>query len=148
MSSKHTQCAQAILDTIPQVMRAIRTEMRSHRDATLTIPQFRALLYIRRQPGSSLTQVADHLGLTHATTSRLIEGMVKQQYILRNAVAGNRRQINLTLTPSGKTLLESAMQKTRQNISAAIADFSESDCSSLLACLQMLHQHFSTEMTN
>src|SRR5690348_2872032 len=50
------------LETIPTVMRAIRTMMRAEGKKDLTVPQFRALGYIDRHRGASLKDVAEHLG--------------------------------------------------------------------------------------
>ena len=144
MSSNHDQCAQAIVDTVPLIMRAIRTEMRSHRDVNLTIPQFRALLFVSRQQGSSLSRVADHLGLTSATTSRLIEGLVRQNYVQRNVVASNRRQVNITLTQPGMKMLDSALQQTRRNMSQKISGLPEKHCLSIISSMQILNEIFSS----
>ena len=57
-------CARAVLETIPPVMYFIRQEMRSHRRADLTVPQLRALVFIRRYPDSCLKMVAENVGLS------------------------------------------------------------------------------------
>ena len=41
MSASPDQCARYVLETVPQVMRAIRTEMRAHRESGLSVVQFR-----------------------------------------------------------------------------------------------------------
>ncbi|MGH2504870.1 MAG: MarR family winged helix-turn-helix transcriptional regulator, partial [Ktedonobacterales bacterium] len=64
--------AAALMEVAPLVMREIRTRMRQSRGAGLSVPQFRALGYLRRHPGCSLTEVADHLGLSVPATSRLV----------------------------------------------------------------------------
>ncbi|MGA2378038.1 MAG: MarR family transcriptional regulator, partial [Spirochaetia bacterium] len=64
MTRKEDECAREVLDVVPSVMRFIRTEMRSHRALDLTVPQFRSLVIIERAAGTSLTGVAEHLGLT------------------------------------------------------------------------------------
>ena len=43
MKATTDECAHAILEVAPAIMRTIRTEMRSHRTPDLSIPQFRAL---------------------------------------------------------------------------------------------------------
>ena len=51
---KLDECARQLLDTTPQVMRFIRAEMRSHRGHDLSVPQFRTLTFINRNPEVSL----------------------------------------------------------------------------------------------
>ena len=43
-----------VLEVVPTVMRFIRTQMRSHRSLDLSVPQFRALVFIERTDGASL----------------------------------------------------------------------------------------------
>ena len=50
------QVAIAILETIPPSMRAIREQMRSGRAASLSVAQFRLLLFVRRHPGTITTR--------------------------------------------------------------------------------------------
>ena len=65
------QVAIAILETIPPAMRAIREQMRSGRAASLSVAQFRLLLFVRRHPGTSLSPLAEHLGTTLPAASRV-----------------------------------------------------------------------------
>jgi hypothetical protein len=48
MSESSRKTIGVLLDVLPQVMRAIRAEMRSHRALGLSVPQFRALGFVRR----------------------------------------------------------------------------------------------------
>ncbi len=77
------ECARQLLETIPQIMRFIRAEMRSHRGHDLSVPQFRTLTFIHRNPEVSLSHLADHLGLTLPSTSKLVDGLVNQKIITR-----------------------------------------------------------------
>ena len=45
-------------------MRLVRQEMRNHAAPRLTVPQLRALLYLKRHPDASLSAVAEHLGIS------------------------------------------------------------------------------------
>jgi hypothetical protein len=55
-------CAREVMETVPLVMRFIRTEMRSRRAPSLSVPQFRVLTFLSRRPGAPLSSVAEHLG--------------------------------------------------------------------------------------
>ena len=68
------QVAIAILETIPPSMRAIREQMRSGRAASLSVAQFRLLLFVRRNAGTSLSPLAEHLGTTLPAASQLESG--------------------------------------------------------------------------
>ena len=70
------ECGRQILEAVPMVMLAIRTWMRSHRGSDLSVPQFRVLVYLHRHEGSSLSDIAEHVGLTLPSMSKMIDGLV------------------------------------------------------------------------
>lgn len=94
-------------------MRAVRTRMREARPVGLSIPQFRALVYIRRHPGTGLSAVADHLGTSLPAASELVARLVRQHLVARETDPGSRRRIRLTLSPAGLEDLEAAEPRTR-----------------------------------
>lgn len=75
------ESAGRLLDTVPQVMRCIRTEMRSRRGHNLTVPQFRTLNFLKRSPEASLSEVAEHLGLTLPSASKIVDGLVTEKLL-------------------------------------------------------------------
>ncbi|HEX9370372.1 MAG TPA: MarR family transcriptional regulator [Roseiflexaceae bacterium] len=114
-------CATLLMDTVPLVMRAIRGEMRSHRPSDLSVQQFRALMFVRRRPGASLAQVAEHVGLTPPSTSKMIDRLVARQLIDRQILADNRRRVTLNLTPLGESTLADAHAATRARLAELLA---------------------------
>ena len=59
MDNSAEQCARIILDVIPQVMQAIRSEIRGQRGHDLSVVQLRVLAFLRDYPGSPLWAVAE-----------------------------------------------------------------------------------------
>ncbi len=107
------ECAREVLDVVPLVMRAIRAEMRSHRTPDLSVPQFRALLFLKRNPGASLSAVSDHLGLTPPSASKLVDGLVARGLVARQVSPTDRRRVMLVVTPPGAAILESRRRPRR-----------------------------------
>jgi DNA-binding MarR family transcriptional regulator len=107
------QVAIAILETIPASMRAIREQMRSGRAAGLSVAQFRLLLFVRRNPGTSLSVLADHLGTTLPAASQLVERLVRAGFVSRAQHPEERRRVELRLTETGATALEKCDAQTR-----------------------------------
>ena len=68
-------CTRELMDTAPQIMQAIRVEMRRGHGSDISIPQFRTLAFIQRNPDSSLSNLAEHLGLTLPSASKLVDGL-------------------------------------------------------------------------
>ncbi len=81
-------CAEEVLEVVPSVMRFIRGEMRGSRRPDLSVPQFRALGHLRRNAGTSLSALAEYLGLTAASTSTLVDGLVRRQMVSREPSPG------------------------------------------------------------
>ena len=72
-ASAEEQCAREILDTVPVVMRMIRKELRKRGARVLTVPQFRTLAFVNRRKGASLSEAAEHIGLTLPSVSTLVD---------------------------------------------------------------------------
>jgi DNA-binding MarR family transcriptional regulator len=142
MSTIEINCAEEILEVVPAVMRAIRSEMRKNRGADLSIPQFRALIFVRRKSGASLSEVADHLGLTLPSTSALIEGLVQRGLVSRRPVEQNRRQIQLELTEMGRPLLEDAIRHSRDSIAKRLTVLSDAERETIGRSMELLRTVF------
>jgi DNA-binding MarR family transcriptional regulator len=128
ISDKPSQaCAARIMETVPLLMRFIRAEMRTHSADALSIPQLRSLAFLNRQPGSSLSELAEHLGVTCATASTTIERLVQRYLVERTDHPQERRRIVLHLTESGKCLLEQSQEKTRAQIADLLEGLTEAD---------------------
>jgi MarR family transcriptional regulator for hemolysin len=126
-------CAQELMDTAPKIMQAIRVEMRRGRGADISIPQFRTLAFIQRNPDSSLSNLAEHLGLTLPSASKLVDGLVKQKFLIRQESKTDRRRLTLGLTAAGGSIVNSARTNAQANLAKRLDGLS-------LAEMEMLHQ--------
>ena len=107
-----------MLDGLPSVMWFIRWQMRGHRAGGLSVAQFRTLAQLDRFARLSLSCVAENLGCSLPTASRMMVNMVSGGLVKRRAVPGDRRQMSLLLTPRGRALL----QEARRGAVAEMAD--------------------------
>jgi DNA-binding MarR family transcriptional regulator len=71
------ECAARLVDVAPLVVRRVRARMRREMP-DLTMPQFRALVYIECHRGCALRTLAGHLGIAPATSSALVDRLVRQ----------------------------------------------------------------------
>jgi DNA-binding MarR family transcriptional regulator len=115
------ECAAEILETVPAVMGFIRAQMRCHRGPELSVPHFRALLFLRRNGGASLSALAEFLGLSLPATSRLVEGLVRKNFVVRRIPPGNRRLIALALSAAGRRTVAAARQATESRLAEVVA---------------------------
>jgi DNA-binding MarR family transcriptional regulator len=140
MNSKVTPAAltaKALLEVVPIVMRQIRREMRTQGQG-LSVPQFRTLLFVARNPGSSLAAAAEHLGITPATASATVERLVRQGLVQRTTAHTERRRVQLKLTDDGQTLVSSARQGTQAQLARCLDGFADADLKRIDTALELL----------
>jgi DNA-binding MarR family transcriptional regulator len=135
-------CAAKVMETIPLVMRAIRADMRAIGSTTLSVPQFRTLAFLDRNPGTSLSDLAEHLGVTRATASATIERLVQRNYVHRNDHPQERRRVVLKLTEDGLHHLEQARKQTRDRIADLFSDLTQEQILQIEEGLILLKQVF------
>jgi len=114
------RCAVRMVDAVPLVLRVIRAEMRRRMPA-LTMAQFRTMAFLERQRGTSLSGLADHLGVTRPTASALVDRLVRGGLVARATNTENRRQVRLDLTRRGATQFEVAKRAARRHLSGRLA---------------------------
>jgi DNA-binding MarR family transcriptional regulator len=136
-------CARDVLDVIPLVMRVIRTQLRKHGTQLLSVPQFRTLLFISRNKGASLSEVADHIGLTLPSMSALVDGLVNRNFVVRRTRQEDRRRMDLTLTERGETTLQSARKGTQEYLKEHFSPLSDAERGTLVRGMEILRQVFS-----
>ena len=144
-SGSAQQCAAQILETVPAIIRFIRSEMRSHRGADLSVPQFRTLALLSRSQGASLSLVAEFLGLSLPAASRLVDGLVKKGLVTRQIPASNRRQVALSVSARGRATWEVARQATQQRLAEVIAPLSVAQRSRIQEAMHVLRGSFQPE---
>lgn len=120
------QCAGSIVETLPLFLRLIRAELRRHPRLNLSLPQLRALVYLRDQPGASASGMAEYLGVTRATASTTIERLVQRELITRTDDPQERRRVVLNLTEAGHRQLEQASTIAQERVAEALAGLSPS----------------------
>jgi len=123
-------------------MRDIRTEMRSRRTAELNVPQFRTLLFVSRNTGSSLSQVADHIGLTLPSTSKLVDDLIKGDLMTRQEHTADRRRVSLAVTARGLTLLEASRKGTLAYLADKLEGISGAERETILKAMKALRNVF------
>ncbi|MBI4306112.1 MAG: MarR family transcriptional regulator [Chloroflexi bacterium] len=123
-------------------MRRIRKEMRQRTLLGLSVPQFRALNYLGRRPGTSLSELAEFLGLTPPSASKLVQKLVSYKVVARR-VGQDRRRVRLTLTARGRAALDAARAETRQKLAESLEALSRKELVKLSASLRRLAEAFS-----
>ena len=139
------ECAHEIIDVVPIIMRVIRSKLREHGAVEMSIPHFRTLTYIYNKNGASLSDVAEHIGLSLSAMSTLVDGLVSAGLMVRDENREDRRRVTLSLTRRGRAKLDSAYKATGIQLAKSLRRLSSNDCARIIADLRILKSTFSNE---
>ena len=134
------ECAAEILESVPAIMRFIRAQMRGHRGPELSVPQFRTLLFLGRNSGASLSALAEFLGLSLPAASRLVEGLVRKNFVVRRIPPGNRRLIALALSARGRRTVAAARRATETRLAEVVAPLPAGQRAAIQRALRTLRE--------
>jgi DNA-binding MarR family transcriptional regulator len=123
-------------------MRAIRAEMRRHRAAGISVSQFRALIFLGGREGASLSDVADHIGLTLPSMSKMVDGLVERRLVHREDHPDDRRRNTLSLTRQGREIAEAARAATLFALAARLRRLSPVDRGRVARAMDILRPLF------
>lgn len=130
------------MESVPPVAGYMRRQMRSHCGG-LSMSQFRTLVRVNREPQASLSSVAEHLGSSLSTVSRIVSGLVDKGLIVRRGVPdGDRRRMSLTLTARGRAVLDRARRGTQQRMEQVLGELSLRQSDEVLAAMDVLKNVF------
>lgn len=101
--------------------RSMRNFLRYARDSGLSMSQFGVLFHLSRKRSCGVTDLGDHLGVTSAAASQLLERLVQQGLILRSENPHDRRVKQIVLTEKGWQVLEEGI-RARQDWLTDLAD--------------------------
>lgn len=134
-----------MLDGLPPVMWFIRRQMRRHRERGLSVPAFRALVLLSRYPTASLSAVAEHIGSTLPSASRLVSGLVDKKFVDRQISPADRRVASLGLTRRGQAVLAAAEVETQDEVAARLEGLTDGERGTVVAAMQLLRGTFGTD---
>ena len=147
MSPSSLECAAELLEVVPLIMRAMRAEVRRHGAPELSMPQFRALAFLGRNEGATLTDVSAFLGLGLPSASKLIDALVDAQFVIREIAATDRRRVRLALSKAGQRKYDTIVAESRSFLADKVAHFSAPQRQHLRESLAALRLTFEPHST-
>src|SRR5262249_54962201 len=91
---------------------------------------------------TSVSAVAEHLGLSVAATSRLVDALVGRQLLERHTSPSDRRFVTLHLSPHGTTVLEGARHHAAEQLALALGELTDTDRVTIVSALSALRLTF------
>ncbi len=105
-------------------------------DVTLT--QYRSLVVLASRGPQGMASLAEALGVTPPTASRLCERLVRKGLVRRRTDRNDRRQVKVALTEAGRRLVDVVTARRRQQIADLLSAVPEDARRSVVAGLQLL----------
>ena len=144
MSVSVEMISRELLAIVPPIMGTIKGKWKKGPIKGVTNTQFRTLMFIQKNPGTSLQDVARHLGLTSPTTSTTVDDLVSSRLVLRASSTEDRRKINLTLTEGGQKTLDTLFEHSRNDLAAYLTPLTAEQRAIVFQGLQLLAPLFSS----
>jgi DNA-binding MarR family transcriptional regulator len=108
------------------------------RENGLSMSQIGALLHLRRRHSSAVTDLGDHLGVTSAAASQMLDRLVQQELILRVEDPHDRRAKQIFLTPKGRQLIEDGLRARQDWLDELAATLTADEKDQVAAALKIL----------
>ena len=85
----------------------------------VTLPQFRMLVVLEAHQ-TNLSGLAAALDVAPSTATRMVDRLVDAGLVQRTIPAGDRREIALTLTPSGRRSVRTVTERRRRDLRTVV----------------------------
>lgn len=112
-----------IFYNIDKAIRAYRNyaqrQLKAH-GFTITIDQWLIIKAILENPGITQNEIGDLVFKDNASVTRIIDLMVKSDYITRHVHPDDRRKTNLNVTDSGKEVIRKVQNIVKKNRKTAL----------------------------
>jgi DNA-binding MarR family transcriptional regulator len=118
--------------------RAIEAELRERLRVqfAMTLPQFDVMAALAREEnGMTMTELSRRLMVSNGNVTGIVDRLVAEHYVLRQAPAEDRRSFNVRLTPKGAARFSAAAAVHEQWVDELLSDFNSDE-------MEMLIVHF------
>jgi DNA-binding MarR family transcriptional regulator len=119
-----------------RAMVAIAARSLARVDDDVTLVQFRALVVLSDAREANLAQLADALGITASTATRLCDRLVDHGLIRREPLPDDRRRIRLSLTEAGRRVVDRVSRDRRRDLRRILAHMPARDRDRLVPALE------------
>ncbi|MEO8119723.1 MAG: MarR family transcriptional regulator [Rhodoferax sp.] len=136
------------LDLIHTVMHHYRSQqfqLLRNGGHDITHMESKVLGYVNRRPGATQSDLARHNGRDKAQVARLIKSLRERGFLVGEADETDRRNVKLSLTADGVSVLQVLQQQSEQLATQAVAGMTIAEQQQLVALLQRVRQNFGSQ---
>ena len=137
--STSKQFSETLHDWAHTFMRRSFHDFKQYMDAWgLSTSQANALLRLYHSGACGVSDIGDHVGISNAAASQMIDRLVQMGLVERKEHIADRRVRHLTLTKKGCTLAEKGVEahsRWMKNLTEVLSEAQQAEISSVLAQL-------------
>lgn len=120
MATRHGDVVDSVL-TASRVLVAVAARSLAAHEAEVSLAQYRALVVLASRGPQRPVDLSQALALDPSTVTRLCDRLVAKKLIARRRQEADRREVRLTLTTSGRRLVDDVTARRRQEIERIVA---------------------------
>jgi DNA-binding MarR family transcriptional regulator len=133
-----------IFYNIDKAIRAYRNyaqrQLKAH-GFTITIDQWLIIKAILENPGITQNEIGDLVFKDNASVTRIIDLMVKSDYITRQVHPDDRRKTNLNVTDSGKEVIRKVQNIVEKNRKTALNGITKDELEVMYSALLKISEN-------
>jgi DNA-binding MarR family transcriptional regulator len=117
---------------------SMRHFIRYARDSGFSMSHLGAMFHIHNIGSCGVTDLGDHLGVTSAAASQMLERLVQQELILRTEDPNDRRVKQIVLTDKGNRVLEEGIRARQRWLDDLAETLSDDEKETIMLGLNIL----------
>lgn len=123
------------------LQRSMHAFIRRIREGARSLSQVNSLFRLYHHGPSSVNDLAEHLGITMAAVSQLLDPLVKNGLVLRTEDPEDRRAKLIALTDIGRSTVEEGMRARHAWLADLAGRLTPDEKATLQPALELLNQH-------
>ena len=138
MNKRNSESPDSVVDAVLSASRVlVAVAARSLADIAeeVTLTQYRTLVVLASRGPQNLVGLAEAVGVTPATATRMCDRLVKKNLIVRQSEQDDRRQVRLELTKKGLKLVGAVTNRRRREIEAILSTIAPEEQTVLVQAL-------------
>ncbi|AZA82758.1 MarR family transcriptional regulator [Chryseobacterium lactis] len=108
---------------------------------TITIDQWLIIKAILENPGITQNEIGDLVFKDNASVTRIIDLMVKSEYVKRQIHPDDRRKTNLEVTDSGKKVIQEVQDIVEKNRKVALKGVTKDELEMMYSALLKISEN-------
>lgn len=128
-----------ILQALRRIIRAV--DLHSHKLSTqhkITGPQLACLLAVKQDGPLTSGNLAKNVYLSPSTVVGIVDRLEEKQLVMRKRSSEDRRQVHISMTPTGEALVAAAPSLLQDTLATALVELPEIEQVSITLALEKL----------